>query len=478
VLDRAWVIGDKCGVLRTLVTIVARSRTAYGLLAFAAFAACVATPALREQDCVLQDDAGWCWFQDERALVLDDRYLVFGSVANGRSDPRRKGDVQAARWDLVTNEIEHVVLHAKLDGDDHAAPAFYRRDDGKLLTVYCTHGHDDVMRWRFADPVAPVFAFEPERTFLVPMQQGHGITYSNLWRSGRAAGSCIPEAIVNVCRAENWNPTVIASMDEGETWQVTQRVVGGPGRPYAKYTSDGRIVQFVCTEQHPRDFDNSLWHGMVAATYPTMRADGELPSLAARHGLWVGPAPQQLTRIFAGRPDAVAWPCDLEFDAEGQLYCVFSVQVDGAGKPQGQGGLDHRYWYGRFDGTAWQTHEMAFAGTKLYAGEDDYTGLCCLVPDDPTVVFVSTNADPATGRPLVSKADGQRHWEIFMGRTADQGATWAWQPVTHDSTEDNLRPLVPRWRADHCALLWLRGRYRTYTDYDLAAVGRILPLAR
>jgi hypothetical protein len=27
---------------------------------------------------VLNDDAGWCWFQDERALVVGDR-LVFGS---------------------------------------------------------------------------------------------------------------------------------------------------------------------------------------------------------------------------------------------------------------------------------------------------------------------------------------------------------------------------------------------------------------
>ena len=41
-----------------------------------------------EAPVVLNDDGGWCWFQDERALVVSGR-LVFGSVAAGRRDPSR-----------------------------------------------------------------------------------------------------------------------------------------------------------------------------------------------------------------------------------------------------------------------------------------------------------------------------------------------------------------------------------------------------
>ncbi|MFO1077817.1 MAG: hypothetical protein U1E73_08835 [Planctomycetota bacterium] len=442
-----------------------------------ALAACAARPlpgpsTPRE----LLADGGWCWFQDERALVLDDRYVVFGSVADGRGDASRAGDVQASRWDLATGAVETVVLHARLDRDDHAAPAFFRRDDGRLLTTYCTHGHDDVLRWRFADPCASPFAFEPERTFTVPLPKGHGLTYSNLLLSCRGGGSCIPEAIVDVCRAENWNPTALASYDGGASWQVAQRVVAGVGRPYAKYAGDGTWVHFVCTEQHPRDFDNGLSYGRFVATSPTQRGDGEMPDTELEGGHFRGPAPDQLTPVFAGRPDAVAWPCDLELGADGQPVCVFSVQVDGAGKPRGEGGLDHRFWYGRFDGTRWHTHEIAFAGTKLYAGEDDYTGLCCLVPDEPTIVIASTDADPVTGAPLRSRADGKRHHELFLGRTADGGASWTWTALTRDSTGDNLRPIVPRWRRDRCVLLWLAGELRTYTDYDLAVRGQVLAL--
>jgi hypothetical protein len=48
-----------------------------------------------------------------------------------------------------------------------------------------------------------------------------------------------------------------------------------------------------------------------------------------------------------------------------------------------------------------------------------------------------------------------------------------WTAVTKDSTADNIRPIVPIWKNKRYALLWLRGAYRTYTDYDLAVVGFI-----
>ena len=57
--------------------------------------------------------------------------------------------------------------------------------------------------------------------------------------------------------------------------------------------------------------------------------------------------------------------------------------------------------------------------------------------------------------------------------TNDGGASWAWTDVTSNSDVDNLRPVVPIWDEHHTALLWLRGTYTSYHDYDLDVVGII-----
>jgi hypothetical protein len=46
--------------------------------------------------------------------------------------------------------------------------------------------------------------------------------------------------------------------------------------------------------------------------------------------------------------------------------------------------------------------------------------------------------------------------------------------VTLDSTSDNLRPIVPKWTRGKTALLWLQGRYSSYTNYDLKVLLKVL----
>jgi hypothetical protein len=236
-----------------------------------------------------------------------------------------------------------------------------------------------------------------------------------------------------------------------------------------KYASDGEsAIHLLYTEGHPRNYDNGLYHVLYRAG-SLHRSDGS-PIASLSVGL---ARPELGTRIFAGGPDHVAWSCDLELNQDGQPSAVYSVQMNSAGVPPGQGGEDHRYRYARWDGTTWHDYEVAYAGSRLYPREDDYTGLICLDPDNVNHVYLSTDADPETGKPLISTADGQRHYEIFHGTTTDGGRTWTWIPITSNSTLDNLRPIVPRWDKQHTALLWYRGKYHTYTHYETEVVARI-----
>ncbi len=63
--------------------------------------------------------------------------------------------------------------------------------------------------------------------------------------------------------------------------------------------------------------------------------------------------------VFKGDPDNVAWMADVAVDDNDLPVIAFSVRKDGRDKPQGSGGLDHRYHLARFGPSGWQQHEMA-----------------------------------------------------------------------------------------------------------------------
>ena len=426
------------------------------------------SPAPGENIIELTDDGGWCWFQDERAVIADGT-LVVGCVSTGNGDADRKGDVQAIVLDLATGSSQLVELHDRLGADDHNAPAFEMLPGQRLVAVYATHGRANGFWYRISAANDPT-RWGPIREY-VPTEDS-SITYSNVFRL-----TAENDRVFNFYRgyAGSFKPSYAWSDDDCRTWQNGGVFINVPGefrhRPYVKYASHGvDTIHMVYTNGHPRNYDNSLYHIYYRAGV-----------LHDSRGMTIAPLaegvaqPDLGTVIFAGDEENVAWPCDLQLDRNGSPVAVYSVQKDARGSPSGHpdSGQDHRYRYAVWDGSGWDDSEMAYAGTRLYSGEDDYTGLACVDPDDIGTVFISTNADPATGTPLISSEDGQRHYEIFEGITSDHGRTWTWNSITSNSSEDNLRPIVPKWNEQSTALLWLRGSMRTYTDYDLRPVALI-----
>lgn len=416
---------------------------------------------------VLSEDGGWCWFQDPRAVIYDGK-LIVGTVAMGRYDSLRTGDVEALVYNIKSGETDRVELYDQLQADDHDSPVFHVRPDGRILTFFAKHGNENRFYYRISKPAAPT-TWGPIQTYLP--SESTMLTYSNLYRL-KAEGNRLYDFFRGL--DDTYKPSYVYSDDLGETWSTGNVFIDVPvkqrHRPYVRYTSNGTDeIHMLYTEGHPRVYDNSLYHiyysdGNLHAT------DGSvIRSLEA--GLT---RPEEGTKIFQGDSNHVAWSVDLELDGNGNPCAVYSVQVGSAGLPPGQGGDDIRYRYARWDGEQWQDYPLAYAGTKLYSGEDDYSGLAAIDPDNPDVVFISTDADPETGDPLISQADGQRHYEVYKGITSDGGSTWAWTPITQNSSEDNLRPVVPQWTKEKTVLLWLRGEYRSYTDFSQDVVGRVL----
>jgi len=427
----------------------------------------------------LNDNGAWSWFMDPRVIV-DNGKLIVGSVRaigtfqSGAADPRW-GNVEIAVYDVATGKVATTVLHPHLEQDDHDAPAFLVRPDGRYLAMYSKHAAERKMYYRISEP-HNALAWGPTLSVETPGSDanyaGNNDTYANPFR--------LPDGrMLNFFRGFHHEPNYMVSQDDGQTWTYGGHWLYGKGgySPYLKYVSDGKgTVHFVATEDHPRNFDNSLYHGYLrnGTIYHSdgARVGGLSTSTEATIPTW------ELTKVFQGTPDNVAWMIDLELDRDARPYVLFSCQIDGRGLPRGQGGMDLRYHYARWDGTAWHSEEIAHAGTRLYAGEDDYSGLGALDPKNPDVAYISTDADPVTGAPLVSQADRRRHYELFRGTRDARADKWNWLPFTRNSTYDNLRPIIPKWSDSRTAVVWMRGSYsNNHGEWTTSVVAVILPPA-
>ena len=324
------------------------------------------------------------------------------------------------------------------------------RPDGRHLAMYSRHNTDGYSRWRIADENG----WSPEHTF----DHGTPTTYSNVYPSAPPGTG----RLYGFVRTLGRDPHILVSDDNGSTWSDGGRLLDGPGRPYVRYAIDGAgAIHLITTEQHPDEYATSVYHGVIVDGR-LLRSDGSVvDDDLSDHS---AASPDQLTAVFTGDADNRAWTVDLHVDEHALPYAVFSVRSPGA---------QHRYHYARFDGARWRVAFLAHAGGELYRGEPSYTGLAALDPHDPERAFISTNVHPATGDALVSTTDDRRHHEIYEGVTTDRGANWTWTAITANSTVDNLRPIVPIWNDRDIALLWLRGTYTTYHDYDLDVVGII-----
>jgi hypothetical protein len=421
---------------------------------------------------VFNDNGAWSWFEGERVIVDEDRgRILLSSVANshGMDGMERGGDIEVIAYDLVTRVKQRFILHKHLQEDDHNSAALLLLPDGRYLASYSKHASDNQLHYRVSSIRGEVTNWQPEQVF----RAAGGITYSNLYYLAKT------NTVFNFHRdrGNGFDPNYLL-------WQLKQPIgfhygghlLTGPegnhgnrDRPYLRYVGNGvDRIHFMATDHHPRDLiSNSVYHGYLEAEsqgYGLYRSDGTRLGDLSRTDKSPLMA-SDFTRIFAGNSVSPTnnllmtrgWLSDIELDAAGYPYVAFTARVNDNDR-------DHRYFYGRYVRTAWQVHELAKAGGYLYEREKDYTGLVALDPNSPDHLFISTPIDPRTEAELA-------HYEIYEGTTTDGGETWTWSPVTAASTVDNLRPILPRGIRGGFVLLWMRGHYKSYTDYDTSIVG-------
>lgn len=357
----------------------------------------------------------WTWFNDPRAIAIG-RTVYAGAVS-------ANGDL------LVGAASRAFALHTAFETDDHDNPALLRRrSDGRVLACYTRHGVDDNYYQRISINPDDLSAFGPE-TNIGRALGASRYTYANLIET--------KHGIFNFIRCardgELIGPHFSVSTDGGANWSPAKRLLTG-NRPYVRIGEhDGRI-DLICTDGHPAEVQtNGVYHCYFDGRW--RKSDGSL--------LGEPPfAPGSLTQIHPGAPKAWIW--DLVGDTV--VYATFPEICD------------HRYWLATWNEQTWQSVEICRAGSSIYpandASEPYYSGGICIDPDRSGVVYCSRRTNGV--------------FQIWRGV---RGPTWEMTQLTYGD-QDCFRPYKPK---GSCELLFVRGRYLSYTSFSTHIARLALP---
>ncbi len=406
------------------------------------------SPVAPPETTVLLDSGAWSWFEDERVVIDAAGTRLYVSAV---ADAPTPGEVVVGEVDMATGARGIASLGAA-EMDDHNSAAMWESPVGEVVAAWSRHSADTVITTHRRRTDGSWLRLPPVTA------DSSRVTYNNLYSVLAEDGG---EMLFDFYRGARFDPQAMASTDAGRTWSRLGTVLRDPAdstttRPYVRYASRGDRIDLIATEAHPGAAATSIYHGFILGGIVHTSFGEPLGPVGS------GVPVTALTRIAAPAPAAASWTVDIGYDpATGHPIAAYSttISVD-----------DHRYHVARWDGATWQRQEIAFAGRALYAVESHYTGLVALDPTDGNRVVISTDVDPVTGAPLVSGTDGRRHYELFDGRRQPNG-TYAWSPLTANSTQDNIRPVITANGSGAWALAWMRGRYTTYRDYALEIVG-------
>jgi hypothetical protein len=249
------------------------------------------------------------------------------------------------------------------------------------------------------------------------------VTYSNLIYLAKE------RRLYNFFRGfgDSFKPSVMYSDDLGKSWIHSGILVAVDReemrqRPYLLAVSNGEDeIHLVFTDGHPRNQDNSLYHMVYKSGV------GLTDSLGHRiASLETGiPSPGVATRVFRGNVNQVAWPVELKL-IDGIPRILFQVSNRAALRKAGTAEID--FALARLESGKWLTRYLGSAGSQLYRGEDDYSGLATMLAGNRSVVSTNRDSrsgnlrenwtliDPASGRSVLGSSGDPSEQQISIHR--------------------------------------------------------------
>lgn len=398
----------------------------------------------------LSNDGAWCWFSAPGAIY---RHNNANEVISGWV--KADGSIETAILNLDTDSISSQIISPQLDKDDHANPAFIELANKEVLIFYAKHFDRAIRVNRLpAGSEKANFGemdfkevYNVEQFKLYPKKV---VTYAN-----PIALSEENNRLFCFGRWTGYKPNMMWSDDNGVTFNpaqvfITNKPFDDVNRPYVKYYSNGKSkIHIIFTDGHPRkEPTNSVYYAYYE-NGEFWRVDGskicnleEIPF-----------EPKEASMVYkADEKSGLAWVFDVSEDENENpviLYARYPTTKD------------HLYHYATYSNGAWEDYKICHAGKWFpetpeggYEREPHYSGGMVIHPRETNTIYLSREVNGV--------------FEIEKRTTSDKGKTWSISPITQNSINNNVRPIVANNmnKTDKMVVLWMENeKYIHFTDY-------------
>ncbi|MCH5187946.1 MAG: BNR-4 repeat-containing protein [Oscillospiraceae bacterium] len=168
------------------------------------------------------------------------------------------GDIVVAQYDHETDEYKRVVIHEKLESDDHNNPAVVVLPDGRIMAVYSMHTNEPYMYFRVTKNPEDISEWNAEQFY---HGTGANATYPTVFMVHDDEGTEGNDVIYIGWRGVNWMPTFAKFDMPDENGEFPIKSNGDGIQPRMEQT------QFVNTT-----FGYSSWNNYADA--PNAYTDG------------------------------------------------------------------------------------------------------------------------------------------------------------------------------------------------------------
>lgn len=342
----------------------------------------------------------------------------------------KNGNIIIMDYDHRFGNHTFFTLHPNLEVNLHDNPSLLLRNDNKLIAFYCKHG-GDTLRYRISTNPLDISAWGAEQKVYI----GPTITYPTPIKLD--GENKIYLFFRGPADLEEWS--YITSTDSGTTWSSINtffREVAG-NHDYIEFATDGDSIIHFMQYGHALFEDSDLFYFRYKND-SLYRIDGTVVGSLAGDTIFRSEMDTIYKQSDVGHNEVFRG--NIAIDSLNNPYYVFTTYSS----------ADHCIFnWGYWNGSSWNTDTITSADSLL----ENY--------------FVSTIDidDEQLNRVYFWKwINGYR--EIYRASTNDNGDSWNIQQVTSNSDEDNIFPNIIRNHGVNSVIVWLKGTYTTYLNYD------------